>query len=136
MIIIPVKIKKLSIFNAYKTLAVFLMLLFSMVYYVPMLTVQAETYTSICVKGHVDMIEQQVPTTPEFRTYLNQVCSCQEKELLKAGLSQADFQIYSQEASDWVSGKKMEIAKIKVTPRINAINNSDPVKKKCGTVFN
>ena len=129
-------IEKLSIINAYKTLPVFLMLLFSMAYYVPILTVQAESYTQTCVKAHVDLIGGQVSTTPQFRTYLNTVCSCQEKELLKAGLSQTDFQIYSQEASDWVSGKKMETAKIKVTPRINAINNSEPVKKKCGTVFN
>jgi hypothetical protein len=55
--------------------------------------------------------------------------------LLKAGLSQADFQTYGQEVSNFVSGKGIYLPKIKITPRINAINNSDPVIKKCGTVF-
>ncbi|MFM7389518.1 MAG: hypothetical protein ACKO34_02700 [Vampirovibrionales bacterium] len=81
------------------------------------------------------LIEDQGKTNSQVRAYVQQVCSCQEKILLKIGFSQAQFLTYGKEGADFMSGKRMRREDIVVTPKINAVINSDSVKKRCGSIF-
>jgi hypothetical protein len=91
---------------------------------------QGDSYVEPCVK----MISFYIPDqnlTSEATSKLRELCTCQGKELRKRGVSETEIRAFTQNAGTATLAPET----MKVAPKINDINNSDEVKRVCGSIF-
>jgi hypothetical protein len=92
---------------------------------------QAGVYAQQCPKiylFHIPAGKQD----QRLKGFLQNLCSCQENELLKAGVSDDELKAFVKNAGS----EKLDPATIAVSPKINNIINSGAVKSKCGSFGN
>ncbi|MEI7474766.1 MAG: hypothetical protein WCK67_08300 [bacterium] len=89
---------------------------------------QAESYPDGCLKLYSSFI---VNNNPQLTNYIKKMCSCQQEELIKAGVSQSDLDAFVKNAGIG----KLDNETIKVAPHINALIDSKTITKKCGSLF-
>ncbi len=88
----------------------------------------ASVYVEGCIKSYEFHLSD---TNDKVKDFLNKMCGCQEKELVKKGITQKEME-------DFVSGAgtpKITNESAAVAPKINGIINSEEIKTVCGSLF-
>ena len=106
-----------------------LRMLVVMVVLVP-IAAHAEGYAAGCFKRVNALAIGGLPEA--LRANYVRICTCQERELRKRGISHKELEAFVREAGNT---KRIEPDTAKVAPKINDIIHSEEVKRACGSLF-
>lgn len=90
----------------------------------------SQSYADACVK----MIGFHIPSAAmndTVRKHLTEMCVCQERELRKRGVSDAELKAFTKNAGT----AALDAETMRVAPKVNGILQSEEVKKNCGSLF-